>query len=60
MHLCHSGTYRYYGSGFTAAARFRGGYLTYLYYLLGMNMFEIKATFNTTIDISKSYYYENK
>lgn len=53
----YDGTYRYYGSGFTAAARFQGGYLTYLYYILGMNLFEIKASFETTIDIPESYYY---
>jgi len=52
------GTYRYYGNGFTAAAKFQGGYLTYLYYILGINFFEIKSSFETTIDIPASYYYE--
>ena len=54
----YDGTYRYYGSGFSAAAKFQDGYLTYLYYILGMNFFEIDATFDTTIDIPESYYYE--
>lgn len=52
------GCYRYYAQGFTAAAKFQGGYLTYLYYIMGMNFFEIKASFETTIDIPASYYYE--
>ena len=52
------GTYRYIDYGFGAGARFQGGYLTYLYFSNGMNFFEISLSFETTIDIPKSYYYQ--
>lgn len=50
--------YHYYGSGFASAVKFQGGYLTYLFYILGMNVFEIKLAFETEIEIPKSYYYK--
>ena len=52
------GTYYYRTFDFGCSARFQGGYLTYLQYAIGMNFFEIKATFETTIDIPASYYYK--
>ena len=51
------GGYVYNTDGFTSVVMFQGGYLTYLSYTLGMNVFEIKLSFETTIDIPKSYYY---
>ncbi len=52
------GVYRYYGPGFTSNVMFQGGYLTYLFYVLDSNIFQINATFDTTIDIPESYYYK--
>ena len=54
----YDGTYRYFGDGFTSNVRIINGYLVYLFYVVGMNVFEIKNTFNTTIEIPESYYYE--
>ena len=52
------GGYVYNTDGFTSVVMFQNGYLTYLNYTLGTNVFEIKLSFETTIDIPKSYYYE--
>lgn len=52
------GCYRYIDYGFGCGVKFQGGYLTYLYYAMGANYFEINLSFETTIDIPKSYYYE--
>ena len=52
------GLYRYLGNGFTSNVRFQDGYLTYLYYVVGSNTFEIRLSFETTIDIPESYYYQ--
>ena len=53
-----TGTYTYNLSGNKFEARFHSGYLTYLYaYVSGME-YKIHATFQTTITIPKSYYYE--
>ncbi len=52
------GTYRYLTYTFGSNVKFQGGYLTYMFYALGMNIFEIKLSFETTIDIPQSYYYE--
>lgn len=54
----YDGTYRYIDYGFGCGVKFQGGYLTYLFYSVGGSLFEIRATFETTIDIPKSYYYE--
>ena len=53
-----NGTYRYITTAFGCGVRFQGGYITYMFYALGMNIFELKASFETEIDIPKSYYYE--
>ena len=52
------GTYRYITTGFGCGVRFQNGYLTYLFYAVGSNIFQITASFDTTIDIPKSYYYQ--
>lgn len=53
--------YTYYGpnNAFSSRIRFQQGYLTYLFYSLdgGKTSFIINSTFETTIDIPKSYYY---
>lgn len=54
----YDGTYYYRTTSFGAAVRFQGGYLTFLSYALGMNVFNINASFETTIDIPASYYYK--
>lgn len=54
----YDGCYTYRTTSFGASVRFQDGYLTYMFYSLGMVFFEIKATFETTIDIPTSYYYE--
>ena len=54
------GTYRYIDYGFGSHLRFQNGYLVYLFYATGSNIFEIKEAFNTKIDIPKSYYTVNK
>lgn len=43
---------------FVSKVKFQGGYLTYLYYQLYAYTFEIGKTFQTTITIPESYYYE--
>lgn len=48
--------YTYITSGFGSTIKFQGGYLSYLMYGNGVNVFEIYASFETTIDIPKSYY----
>ena len=45
-------------SAITNKIKFQGGYLTYLYYSIGGMYFEIKLSFQTTINIPKSYYYQ--
>ena len=50
--------YNYRTTSFGASVKFQGGYLTFLYYSVGGSFFEIKLSFETTIDIPKSYYYE--
>ena len=52
------GKYRYSSSAFSSIIMFQGGYLTYLYYSVSGYTFEIKLSFQTTISIPKSYYYE--
>ena len=55
------GVYYYTVQGsFTSMAKFQGGYLTYLHYLLQspISRFEITDSFQTTIEIPESYYYE--
>ena len=52
------GSYYYRTTSFGCTVKFQGGYLTYLQYALGTNIFEIKATFETTINIPESYYYK--
>ncbi len=52
------GTYVYRGNGFSSQVQFQNGYMIHLLYLLGINKFEIRATFETTIDIPESYYYK--
>ena len=54
----YDGTYRYLGSGFGYAVRFQGGYLTYVFASVAGAIFELKDSFQTTIDIPKSYYYK--
>lgn len=54
----YDGMYRYFGPGFTSNVKFQNGYLTYLFYILGSNIFEIKLSFETTIDIPEYYYYK--
>ena len=53
-----AGYYYYPGNGFCYTATFQGGYLTGLYAYISGYYFEINASFETTIDIPKSYYYE--
>ena len=52
------GSYIYRTTSFGATVMFQGGYLTYLWYSVGSAFFKIEATFETTIDIPESYYYE--
>ena len=55
------GAYIYSYDTFSSTLIFHNGYLTYLYYHIGSTIsFEITATFETTIEIPKSYYYEQK
>lgn len=54
----YDGSYAYITTGFGSTVMFQGGYLTYLYYSVGMSFFKIEATFETTIDIPESYYYK--
>ena len=53
-----SGRYYYITTGFGSTLEFKGGYLTYMMYGNGASVFEIYASFETTIDIPRSYYYE--
>ena len=50
--------YNYRTTTFGASVKFQGGYLTFLHYSVGASIFQIKLSFETTIDIPKSYYYE--
>ena len=50
--------YNYRTSSFGASVKFQSGYLTFLHYSVGTSIFQIKLSFETTIDIPKSYYYE--
>lgn len=52
------GSYRYKDYSIGNVIQFQNGYLTYLSYTLGMNIFQIKLAFETTIDIPESYYYQ--
>ena len=52
------GCYIYNTTSFGTYVVFKGGYLTELSYTLGTNIYQIKLSFETTIDIPKSYYYE--
>lgn len=52
------GTYRYLDFNFGSNVKFQGGYLTYLSYSTGGNFFSIEATFETTIEIPTSFYYQ--
>ena len=56
----YDGCYRYNTAAFSTAVKFQGGYLTYIFYLLfeGMNRFQIDLSYQTTIDIPESYYYQ--
>lgn len=54
----YDGSYIYNTSSFGTYVIFRGGYLTDLSYTLGTNVYQIKLSFETTIDIPKSYYYK--
>lgn len=56
----YDGTYWLYTTSYAAAVRFQGGYLTYLHYALngGTAIYDIETTFETTINIPKSYYLE--
>lgn len=53
----YDGTYWLYTTSYAAAVRFQGGYLTYLHYALsgGTAIYDIQATFETTINIPESY-----
>ena len=51
------GEYMYIDYGFGSTVKFQGGYLTHLYYGNGSSVFEIYASFETTINIPQSYYY---
>lgn len=52
------GTYEYRTTTFGTHVKFQGGYLTNLFYALGANIFEIRLSFQTTIEIPESYYYK--
>ena len=52
------GTYVSNKYGYTSQVKFQGGYLTLLRYILDGNVFEIYVSFETTIDIPQSYYYQ--
>ena len=54
----YDGSYFYSTTSFGSTIKFQNGYLTYLMYANGANVFEIYSSFETTIDIPKSYYYE--
>ena len=45
---------------YTSQIKFQGGYLTFMSYLLKnpLSRYEIKLSFETMIEIPKSYYYE--
>ena len=55
------GFYTYSTSAFSTMVKFQGGYLTYLRYTLNspLSTFEIFDSFETTIEIPKSYYYQS-
>ena len=55
-----TGEYTYYGNGYTSTVMFQNGYLTYLYYTIpsAMAFYEIKLSFETTITIPESFYYQ--
>lgn len=55
-----SGIYVYDYENFVSKVKFQGGYLTYIYYQLKTYgwTFEINASFQTTINIPESYYYQ--
>lgn len=51
--------YRDENNAFTSTVIFKGGYLTYLYYVIPSTAYyEIKLSFETTIEIPQSFYYE--
>lgn len=52
------GAYWYLSTAFGASVKFQNGYLTELHYSVGTATFEINASFETTIEIPKSYYYK--
>lgn len=54
------GFFLYNTSAFSTMVKFQGGYLTYLRYTLNSPMatYEIYNSFETTIEIPKSYYYK--
>ncbi len=54
------GYYFYSTSSFGCIVEFKNGYLTGLRYEMGSTgIFNIRDAFETTIDIPKSYYYQN-
>ena len=54
----YDGCYWYSTSAFASVVKFQNGYLTYLHYGLSGNIFDIELSFETTIDIPTSYYYQ--
>lgn len=48
----------YDGGTFTSVVQFQGGYLSYLFYQTSGITFTLNNSFNTTIEIPKSYYYQ--
>ena len=53
----YDGSYTYRTTAFGSTLKFQNGYLTFLYYAIGYSFFEIKLSFETTIDIPESYYF---
>lgn len=55
------GVFIYNTSAFSTEIKFQGGYLTYLRYTLNspLTTYEIQLAFETTIEIPKSYYYQD-
>ena len=51
--------YQYNGGTFTSTVQFKKGYLASLVYVLGTQTFRIDSMFDTTIEIPKSYYYQD-
>ena len=73
VHMFNYAEYTYFGEedgmdgvfisntqAYTSQIKFQGGYLTFLSYLLKspLSRYQIKLSFETTIEIPKSYYYE--